>query len=225
MKHNENKRIAIGAGIVGIVGAVYYFIKRKPVPPDEDAGMIDIAILDSDGNPVPVNSPARLAPGQTYTVQVSVTNRSTQGGAPVGAVLTTAIESFVNGTTLIPAQDRIDNFSANGMLTFQWNLPVPTGLYGVMGNVVVNVLSPLGTVIAGVTVQIEIVAEVIYGADVDTGVETPPGGFDPWTYDTNGSHYIEISEQLVAVQDYMGGLITLGELNQVKYLFENNIMR
>lgn len=47
--------------------------------------------------------------------------------------------------------------------------------------------------------------------------------FDPWAYDTNGSSYIEINEQLAAVNDYIAGLITIDQLNQVKYLFENNI--
>lgn len=45
--------------------------------------------------------------------------------------------------------------------------------------------------------------------------------FDPWQYDTDESCYIEIEEQLEAVKDYMAGIITIDQLNQVTSLYTN----
>lgn len=68
---------------------------------------------------------------------------------------------------------------------------------------------------------IELVAGDTRRLDVQlTPISLP---FDPWVYDTNGNCYIDISEQLVAVEDYFGLLITIDQLNEVKYLYENNI--
>lgn len=70
-------------------------------------------------------------------------------------------------------------------------------------------------------------AEGSYGVQINGLVgefsATTAAIFDPWVYDTNGDCYIDINEQLKATQDYFDLKITIDRLNQVKYLFENNI--
>ena len=49
--------------------------------------------------------------------------------------------------------------------------------------------------------------------------------FDPWSYDFNGNGYIDTDEVLAAASDYSGGIITRDEVDQVVYLWQNNIYR
>ena len=82
-----------------------------------------------------------LEPGETYTVQVVVTNHSRYAGEPSAADLTTIIEALVNGTTLIPLTSRADHFSAEESRTFDWPFQVPSGTPVSAGEIVAAVWS------------------------------------------------------------------------------------
>lgn len=47
--------------------------------------------------------------------------------------------------------------------------------------------------------------------------------FDPWAWDKNKNCYIDIDENLDAVDAYIAGWITQAQLNEIIYLYENHI--
>lgn len=49
--------------------------------------------------------------------------------------------------------------------------------------------------------------------------------FDPWSYDFNGNGYIDTNEALAAANDYFDGKITKEQMEQVYYLWQNDIYR
>jgi hypothetical protein len=115
-----------GAQILGLAGVLaigMLLARRKPMTATT-AG-VTIAVLDQEGNEVLHNSPVDLEAGESYTVEIRVTNQSTLQGQPVAAALTSSIGIMVVGEPSLISDTRTDNFPAGGPLTFSYPLQVP----------------------------------------------------------------------------------------------------
>lgn len=62
-------------------------------------------------------------------------------------------------------------------------------------------------------------------ARVDFEPVTIISPFDPWDYDVNGNGYIDIGEQLAAIEDYMAGRITISQELEVINLYVSHTHR
>ena len=158
-----------------IAGGLYLLLrgKEKPAPLPEEAGAdIKITILDAAGNPVPHSSPYTLVEGNRYILSTTVTNKSTKAGSPVAATLSLGLNvGIVGGIGIISPSVTPANFAAGEQRTFTINLDVPVGYAGQKGDILANVQSPAGKVLAGVYEVFDIgAAEIIYAATITVTV-------------------------------------------------------
>ena len=147
--------------------------KSKPAktePPDEvklKAGLT-MVITDAAGNKVPINSPALLTAGQTYTVGIVVTNQSTKLEVPVAARLTLTVDAVIADIDVIPASTRSDDYVAGQIQGFQFVMPIAMNLAGYTGDIAAQVKSPADVVLATGKVDLSVQAAptISYAATV-----------------------------------------------------------
>jgi len=165
-------KAAVGVGLgLAAVGIIVLASRAKGAPPEEEEGVLKIEILDSEGNPVPSNSPALLAEGEDYTLRVTITNQSTKGGEPWPAALSFSVYAGTNLQTFIPVTSYTASFGAGESIAYTWPLNIPMGTGGQSGNVLVTVWDPDGIQIASGIVYFDIqTVEIIYDADIVVGV-------------------------------------------------------
>jgi len=170
MEDGKKAAVVVGVG-AGIAGLLYLATKVKAAPPPPEAAAIRIEILDAEGNPVAHNSPAELIEGESYTVRVTVTNRSTKAGMPWEATLEIVVQAATEWTTLIPVTATMQDFGAGQTRSFDYPMSVPVGTGGETGQIIALVNDPAGVELARAREDITIISiEIIYGATVTIGV-------------------------------------------------------
>ena len=170
----DRKKAGVGIALTGLAagGALVFALSRKaeavPPPPGEGAATIVITVYDSQGNPVPSNSPFNLDEGGSYTIVLTVTNQSTKGGQAWAATLGVWIGVIVDSIELMPVTGGDYVFAAEETQTFSYTLSVPiSGYGGKVGQITASVISPNHVTIAGDVEYINIVTlEVVYGATI-----------------------------------------------------------
>jgi len=187
---DDEKKVAETLLGLGVLGALIYGLTRPKKEevvspsPGEGAASISISVLDAQGNPVPHNSPTNLYEGETYTVKVSVTNKSTKAAAPYAATLTITNQSTVDGIGVTSSAPRSDNYSADQTLNFNYTMAVPTGTAGAFGTLHFYVKDPSGNQLAAAYEDISIVAHelvaaigpgVIFNSDLGSWVDITSG--------------------------------------------------
>jgi len=138
-------------------------------PPEGNAASIGIVILDAAGNIVPHNFPADLYEGETYTIRVSVTNKSTKAGNPCAAVLTVANTTTLDGIGVTPGEPWPANYSSGQTLIFDYTLAIPDGSAGKFGALYFYVNDPGGNQLASAYENVNILAHVL-SATINPGV-------------------------------------------------------
>ena len=177
MATNKQKGL-LGVGL-GILATGLLLLKGKQVEPLEpvegEGAAIVIEVYDSEGNPVPRNSPMALVEGSSYTVVLTVKNISTKGGVAWPATLSVTIHSAVSigydqVQTLIPITTVNESFAAGQTKTFSYSLTVPLGIQGTEGQIGASVQSPTGVTLATAYEPLTIgILEIIYGATIVIG--------------------------------------------------------
>ena len=159
--------LAVGTGLTVALAAMG---KAAPPEPGEGGAIIEIEIYDSEGNPVPSNSPRALDEGSSYTVRLTITNTSTKAGVPWDAILTVGIGAITSYTTLITAQEKAELFSAEQTRSFDYPINVPLGSGGETGYISAWVDDPDGTTLASALEDITInEIPIDYGAVIVIG--------------------------------------------------------
>jgi len=136
----------------------------------------------------------QLTEGESYTVRVTVTNRSTRGGEPCEADLDVGVQAFSTYHTLISATRRTQHFDAAQSLAFAYPMAVPLGSGGETGSIAARVFDPADNVLADAGEPITI--EVIAAEMVTISLKNPPAGAK-WQlilYDWNETENISISD-------------------------------
>ena len=164
MKTKE--KVVLGAGAL----ALLLLMARQTVASDA----VIIQIFDSHGNLVPHNSAFSLLEGETYTVKVTVNNRTTRGGAAYRADLTLSVSAGTSNHVLIAQQSQTGHFAAGESLSFGYTMAVPQGSVGESGTITATVFAPTGGQLASQARDFTIAASITYGADVDIGGTAPP---------------------------------------------------
>ena len=163
----DGKKAAVVLGLAAVVGGAVIATRAKAAPHEGAAAKITITVLDSQGNPVPHNSPFDLIEGEGYQVVVMVTNQSTWGGSPVGATLEVVVQAATDYTTLIPVAASDVEFGAGEAKPIYLSMVVPLGTGGETGQIIAVVNDPAGIEVARTTEPVTIIAvEIIYGATV-----------------------------------------------------------
>ena len=147
----------------------------KTEPPDEvksKAGLT-MMIIDAAGNEVPVNSPAKLVPGQNYIVYVVVTNQSTKLAVLVAAKLTLTVDAVIADIFVIPTSTRSDDYSAGQIQQFNFPMSIAMNLADYAGDIVAQVKSPAGVVLATgkLDLSVQAVPTISYAATVEITLE------------------------------------------------------
>jgi hypothetical protein len=158
-----------GAVVVGslAVGGALFLMLTKKAKAEPEEGEIIIEIYDSDGNPLPHNSPFSLEEGESYTVKLTIKNTSTQGGTPVAVSLGIGISASAGGTTLIASRVDAKSFAAGETKTFSYSLVIPMGLGGESGTIAAWAEAPDGTDLATAQESLVITEMPIdYGATI-----------------------------------------------------------
>ena len=86
--------------------------------------------------------------GGSYTIMLTITNRSTKGGIPIAATLGVGIRATAGSYTLISSQKSSQSFAASQTRSFTYNMYVPSGSAGQYGNITGWIEDPAGSVIA-----------------------------------------------------------------------------
>lgn len=157
---DEGKKTSAIAALALTVGGIVLACRPKPEEPDEGGASMQIRILDSKGNEVPHNSPADLYEGESYTVQVSVTNRSTKAGQPVAVEFTLSHQSTLV-VNMTPTSARTDTYGANETKTFNYGLNILDGTAGEFGALYFYLDAPTGERIAAEHEDVSILSHVI----------------------------------------------------------------
>ena len=157
------------AGLGALGGIIYLIAKAKEAPPapppDEPTATIVIEVIGAEHN-----SPVMLTEGESYTVRLTITNRSTKAGEPWAADLHIIISAATYSYTLIPPQDTIEHFSAGQTRIFDYFMDIPVGSGGESGAISVTVADPIGIPIVTATEPVNIaIVEIVYGATVVIG--------------------------------------------------------
>lgn len=167
MKDGLTVILAAGAGL-----ALYEISRMLAKPPPEGEGAeIGIVILGPDGQPVPKNSPVSLLEGESYIVQVIVTNATTKAGVPWEATL--GVATYADGAVVYfyTSVSRDEYFSPGETRTFNYPLNVPMGQGGESGKVWAWVSDPAGIQLGRTNEEITIeTIAIIYGATILIGV-------------------------------------------------------
>jgi len=90
----------------------------------------------------------QLVEGKSYTIKVNVTNRSTKVGQPWEARLRVVTSAAVDSVVLLSSQERSYDFAPGEAHSFDFPINVPVNTGGKSGAIAVEVLDPLGSVIA-----------------------------------------------------------------------------
>ena len=102
----------------------------------------------------------RLTVGEPYTVELTVENRTTRGGASWEADLSVAIVASVSDgvatVELIPNTETTDHFAPAGSLLFTYPMSIPESAAGMPGEITVEVRDPFGNLLNSGSVQIKI---------------------------------------------------------------------
>jgi len=166
---DKKKAAAVVAG-VGVVGLAYLLatrVRAAPRVPGARAS-VSIEVLDSEGRLVPHHSPFDLIEGETYTLNVHVTNQSTRAGEPCEATLT--VRTTVNipdDGFLIPPTTETYSFGPGELHTFSYTLSIPLGYGGLTGAIFAEVFDPDGNHIVTASELIRIIpVEINYAATV-----------------------------------------------------------
>jgi len=148
---DDNRKAALGLGLVA-AGGLVYALTKKPAPPEKpSAAEIEIKVYDAEGNLVPRNSPLALAEGQTYTAVVTVINQTTKAGVPWEATLEISTIIYINGTYFYDGVTTgVDShtFGPGESHSFSYSFTVPLGSGGQSGYVNARVISPENVPIA-----------------------------------------------------------------------------
>lgn len=160
----------VGAGLAG--GLAYLFTRAKAVPPEGEKAALKIQVYDSEGNLVPPNSPVTLDEGATYTVRVTVTNKTTRGGVAWEATLTVDVAAFITAVGyLIPPTITAEAFTANQTRSFNYSLYIGTGLGGFSGAIDAKIKDPANNLLASASEPLIVRSlAIVYGATVVIGV-------------------------------------------------------
>jgi hypothetical protein len=120
--------------IVGSLAAIALLLSKSTMKAGGDSGTIEIQVYDSQGNLVPHNSPRTLQEGGSYTVQLTVKNTSTRGGASTGATLGVGLHVLTTAYSLIPARVEQYSFIAGETRSFSYafNVPLDSGTDGLI---------------------------------------------------------------------------------------------
>jgi len=170
MQDKGKAALAVG-GLAGLAGVIYLATKGKAAPPEGPSASVSIEVLDSEGNPVPRNSPAVVNEGESYTVMVAVTNTTTKGGVPFEADLETWVMAAAGWIDLIPGDIYPSHYLPGSIGYFYSTLNIPMGLGGMTGAITVNVFDPGGKLIATKVEPLTIKAmALIYGASISISV-------------------------------------------------------
>jgi len=159
-KAKDRKKALIVVGLAGL--GIFALAKAAPAPEGFGAG-ISLRTLDAIGNPT-----TTVVGGGTYTVEATVTNRSTRGGIAIPATFMLVFGGTLDGTGLgFTPYDISVAFLANQPLVVKSVFTTPTGVEGMTGKVTVKVYAPTGAVIASAEelLNIAIIAPV-YVADM-----------------------------------------------------------
>ncbi|KKM96137.1 hypothetical protein LCGC14_1181150 [marine sediment metagenome] len=182
-----SENVVVGAVLVGGAalagGAMLLLSRAKAAPPEEQppeevGADIAIRIIDPrTGEPLSRNSPAILAEGTEYALEMTVTNTSTRMGSPVAASLTIDITGKAGPLRITFPPAWAEPFGPG--VTVAWSFPVgtaisffvPSGTGGSTGEIVVVVRAPNGLMLASDIEPLSIQsAEISYGANVTIGV-------------------------------------------------------
>ena len=91
---------------------------------------------------------ATVVAGSSYSIMLTITNKSTKGGTPVAANLGVGIVATAGSYTLISEQVSSQSFAAGQARTFTHNMYVPAGSGGQSGSITAWIQDPAGSVIA-----------------------------------------------------------------------------
>jgi len=174
----ERKTGIVAAGAVAGITIVLLAARAKakpPTPPGEEAAL-KIEVFDSEGQPVPHNSPFILTEGQSYTVVISVTNKTTRGGIPWEATLGGYAELAIMRADwpmpIVLFSGSLDAFyiaNETKQFNFPFNIPVGYGESG--GEIIAAVTDPTGIVLASASEPTTIASEeTVYAAEIVIGV-------------------------------------------------------
>jgi len=159
----KNKKKVAPLVVVGLLGLGAYAYAKSQEPTAGFGADISIGVLDSLGNPT-----TTVVGGGTYTVEATVTNKSTRGGIAIPATFVLVFGGTLDGTGLgFTPYDISVAFLANQPLVIRSVFTTPAGVEAMTGKVTVQVLAPTGVVIASAEelLNISIVAPV-YAADL-----------------------------------------------------------
>ena len=121
---NKDKKAAGVFSLAAVLAAAMLLKKKKPGP--ITAAAVKIAVLDAQGNEIPHSSPVELEAGESYTVSITVTNQSTQGGVPVAVSLTTEVVALISQPLATLIEDiRTDSYLAGGSNIFTYQIVTP----------------------------------------------------------------------------------------------------
>jgi len=102
----------------------------------------------------------QLTVGESYTVELTVENRTTRGGAPWEADLTVGVVASVSDgvaiVELIPNTENTYHFAPADSLFFTYPMSIPESTAGMSGDIAVGVRDPFGNLLNSGSVQITI---------------------------------------------------------------------
>jgi hypothetical protein len=142
---SKTKVALAGLGALLTLGWLASRTRVKAAPPGGVGANLSLAVYDPGGNLVPANSPVTLQLGVTYTIRATVTNTSTQGGAPVGVSLRTWLGFYdVQAPGYLGYLERTESFGPGETRVFQFSYtPGGWGEYpGLTGNFIEAWVTP-----------------------------------------------------------------------------------
>ena len=166
MNTQQKGLAALGAAAV-IFGGIILSTNVVKAAPRPNQATVSIVVYDSNGNPVPHNSPYSLNEGSTYTVKATITNTSTKGGVATAATMTFSMVGTSSKKTYMPTVTQTYNFPAGGSLVVTGTLTSAIGDAPDTGVIAATLDDPSGNLIASASNAFTIVAlPIVYGGTI-----------------------------------------------------------
>jgi hypothetical protein len=171
MEKKDKKIGLIVLGGAAVITGILLMKKDTPTEGGDDiTGTIELELLDSNGNPVPHNSPYQLMEAHSYTISVTVKNNSTRLGSAISADLSVIISAVAGSSYIVSPITTTKTFAGGESKTFTCSLNIPDNTGGESGTVNVSVVGG-GSEIASGSAEFNIAdVQIVYGATITIGI-------------------------------------------------------
>lgn len=166
--------VGLLGGLLVLAGLGKAKAAEEEPPPEGEGAAIDIVLLDSDGNPVPISGHgkfyATVDEGFSGSLSVQITNGSTKGEIPWEAIFRVVIDGGVVGSAdvITVRHDEDIPFNAGQSIIFTSPVDIAMGLGGQLGYMMISIYDPEGASVASESLDITINSiAVVYDATIN----------------------------------------------------------